>query len=344
MLKTLLLAATLTAGNALLVQAQQPVRIKAGISNSVTDVGFFIADRKGYFRREGLEVELIPFDSGARMIAPFASGDLDVGAGGPSTAFYNAVARGIDVRIVADKGSTPKGRPISYLAVRRDHVVSGRYKGLADLRGMTIATAAPGGVMGPVLDRALILGGLRAADVERVYMGFPQQAVALRNKAIDAAFPTEPFVTETEKLGFITRFQGDDELYPSHQIAAVIFSGQFITGKGDAARRFIRAYLAGVRDYSDAIEDGRLHGAKGEEIVSILTQYTLVKDPAVHRAVRAVYINPDGHLNIDSLRDDLESFSRDGAVEGRVELAKAVDLSFVEAALRQLGPWRKSQH
>src|SRR5438046_3003402 len=76
---------------------QAPIKINVGIANSATDVGLFVADKKGYFKREGLEVNFIAFDSGARMIAPFASGDLDVGGGGPSAGLYNAVARGIDI-------------------------------------------------------------------------------------------------------------------------------------------------------------------------------------------------------------------------------------------------------
>ena len=337
-----LLAALMLVAAATQATAQQPVRINAGISNTVSDIGIYIADKKGYFKREGLDVNMISFDAGSRMIAPFASGDLDVGAAGPSSALYNAVARSIDVRIGADKGSTPPGRPISYLAVRKDLFDSGRYKTLSDLKGMKVAAAAPGGILTPVIVRALAKGGLMLEDIDLVYMGFPQQAVALRNKAVDAAFPTEPYVTELQKMGAITRFQGDDELYPSHQIAAVIYSGQFVKGKGDAALRFMRAYLAAIRDYSDAVEGNRLRGPRGEEVISILTQYSLVKDPEVHRAITPVYIDPDGKLNIDSMKEDIDSFIRDGTMERTVDIGKAIDLSFAEAIVRELGPYRKN--
>ena len=70
------LAATFASASA------QTVRVNVGIANSATDAALFVADRKGHFRAEGLDVNFIAFDSGARMIAPFASGDLDVGAGG----------------------------------------------------------------------------------------------------------------------------------------------------------------------------------------------------------------------------------------------------------------------
>jgi NitT/TauT family transport system substrate-binding protein len=64
----------------------------------------FIADKKGYFREEGLEVKVVNFRSAADMVAPLGAGQLEAGAGSASAGLYNAVARGIRIKIVADKG------------------------------------------------------------------------------------------------------------------------------------------------------------------------------------------------------------------------------------------------
>jgi len=330
------LAAIVTSASA------QNVRVNVGIANSATDAALFVADKKGHFKAEGLEVNFIAFDSGARMIAPFASGDLDVGAGGPSAGLYNAVARGIDIRIVADKSSTPPGRPINFLLVRRDHVESGRYKTLADLKGMKVAGAAPGGAATTTLDKLLEKAGLRIADVERVYLGFPQQAIALENKAVDAALPTEPAASEAVKRGSAVRIIGDDEIYPGHQLAAIFYAGQFITKKPEAAQRFMRAYIRGARDYADAIVDGKLSGPKGEEMIAILTASSQIKDPELYRAITAANIDPDGKLAIESLKEDLAIFTKEGLIEGKVDINKVIDTSFAEAAVKELGPYRRN--
>ena len=329
------LAAIVTSASA------QSVRVNVGIANSATDAALFVADKKGHFKAEGLEVNFIAFDSGARMIAPFASGDLDVGAGGPSAGLYNAVARGIDIRIVADKSSTPPGRPINFLLVRRDHVESGRYKTLADLKGMKVAGAAPGGAATTTLDKLLEKAGLRIADVERVYLGFPQQAIALENKAVDAALPTEPAASEAVKRGSAVRIIGDDEIYPGHQLAAIFYAGQFITKKPEAAKRFMRAYIRGARDYADAIVDGKLSGPKGEEMIAILTASSQIKDPEIYRAITAANIDPDGKLGIESLKEDLAIFTKEGLIEGKVDINKVIDTSFAEAAVKELGPYKR---
>ncbi len=321
--------------------AQPMIPLNVGVSFSASDAGLFVAEAKGHFKREGLDVNFIAFDSGARMIAPFASGDLDIGGAGPSAALYNAAARNIDIRIVADKGSTPKGRPITYLLVRRDHVESGRYKGFADLKGMKIANSAPGASANTVLAKLLRRAGLGVDDTERVYMGFPQQAVALQNKAVDAALPLEPSASAAVNSGAAARVAGDDEIYPGHQIATIFYTGAFIRDKPEAARKFMRAYIAGVRDYSDALVDGRLAGDKGEEIVAMLARYTQIKDPAVHRAVSPVHVDPDGKLGVESLREDLSIFAAEGLIEGKVNMDKVIDSSFAEAVVKELGPYKQ---
>ena len=89
------------------------------------------------------------FASAAKMIVPLGTGELDVGGGTVSAGLYNAVERGIRIRIVADKGSVRDGYEFSTLLVRKDLVDSGQFKTLADLKGMTIATASQGAGWNP---------------------------------------------------------------------------------------------------------------------------------------------------------------------------------------------------
>ena len=62
-------------------EAADMVAVNVGIANSSSDVAFFIADKKGYFRDEGIDAKFIPFDSGAKMVAPLGAGQLDVAGG-----------------------------------------------------------------------------------------------------------------------------------------------------------------------------------------------------------------------------------------------------------------------
>jgi NitT/TauT family transport system substrate-binding protein len=321
-------------------RAAESVTIRVGIANASSDVGLFIAHKKGYFRAEGLNVSFVPFDSGARMVAPLGAGQLDVGAGSPSAGLYNAVVRGIPIKIVADKGSTPKGYGYQPLLVRKDLVDSGRYKSLEDLKGMKIAGSAPGSASTSTLNEALKRAGLKYSDVERVFLAFPQHVLALQNKAVDAALTTEPSATEAIQRGVAVKVIGDDEIYPDHQLAVILYGGQFIKEQPDAGRRFMRAYLRAVRDYNDALVGGRIAGPNADEIISILTEYTPIKDPAIYRDISAQGCNPDGAVNEASLEIDLQFYKDEGHIQGSVTVQQAVDHSFVQAALKELGPYK----
>ena len=49
-------------------------------------------------------------------------------------------------------------------------------------------------------------------------------------------------------------------------------------------------------------------------------------------------VNPDGTVNVQSIADTQAYFQKLGLVQNPVDLSKAVDTSFVQAAVRTLGP------
>ncbi len=341
MLAKLATAALLAFGLSNAASAQTQT-VKLGLTVTATDIGLFVAQKRGYFKAEGLDVDFNVFDSAARMMAPFAAGDLDVSAGAPSAGFFNAVGRGIDMRIVADKVSTPAGRPSQTLVVRKELFDSGKVKTLADLKGLKIANTAPGTAAWGTMYRMLEKGGVKMSEVDLVALSFPQQIVALINGAVDAALPAEPMTTEAVSKGYAVKLVTDDEVYPGHQIATIFYSGKFAKERPDAARKFLKAFLRGVRDHNDALNDkGMFTGKKGEAIIAILNEYTSVKDPAFYRGFPLAYCNPDGTLNVDSIKADYEAFKTAGMIQNDIDPAKAIDTSFLEAALKELGPYKK---
>lgn len=333
----------LAAALAACVPAGAQSKVTIGLTNSATDVGLWVAQKKGFFRDENINAELISFDSAARMIAVLGAGDLDVAAGGHSAGFFNAVARGIDVRIVSDKSRNVTGRSSIRLLVRKDLVDSGRYKTIADLKGMKLAESAPGGSAWTVVFKLLEKAGLKYDDIDHVFMNFPQMTVALQNKAVDAALAVEPAVTQALRGGGVVAAANDYDVYPVHQISEILYSGKFAKTDPALARRFMRAFLRGVRYHNDALDEkGAFAGARGDEIVSILTEFGPFKDPAVWRSFILSYCDPDGTLHIPSLQEDLDIFVSQKLIENPVTIAQSIDTSFVEWAVKELGPYKKN--
>jgi NitT/TauT family transport system substrate-binding protein len=332
-LTALAMAALLSAA----AQAQELKTIKIGVVNLSTDVAFYIAEKRGYFKAEGLKADFAYFDSGAKMVLPLGTGDLDAGGGAASAGLYNAVERGIELRIVADKGMSVDGYDFKALVVRKD--LGGAIKSLADLKGRKVAVVAQGAADESVLHQALLKGGLKDADIDRVYVAFSQQLVALQNKGIDAAIAGEPDITHMLRAGVAVRFAGLSKFYP-HEAAQVLYSGKFSHDRPTGVK-FLKAYLRAVRDYDRALQNGGMSGPGADEIIAMLGEMTGVKDLTIFRDAVPPYMEPNGVFNMTTLQTDLDYFKELGLVKKDVSLARVIDRTFAEAAVAQLGPYRK---
>ncbi|HLH98700.1 MAG TPA: ABC transporter substrate-binding protein [Xanthobacteraceae bacterium] len=320
--------------------AAETAQVRIGIARTMSDVGYYVADAKGYFRDESIAVTMTPFTSAAQMMAPLGVGDLDVAGGTVSAGFYNSVARGINTKIVADESSMKPGYGYSSLMVRKDLVDSGRFKTIADLKGMKVAIGAPGTGTASALNETLKMGGLKYSDVDVVYVGFPEHLPAFLNKGIDAAMSNEPTMTLEIEQGAAVRIVGNDVSYPDQQTAVVFYSERFAKNR-DVAERFMRAYIRGIRLYNDALKDGHLAGPAADEIIPILTKYTSIKDPALVRRIIPSAVNPNGEVNLAGLKRDLAFFRELGLIESKdVSADGVVDSSFVKAAVAKLGPYQ----
>jgi len=322
-------------------RADELTTVRIGTVGSMTEAPFYIADKKGYFRDEGIAVNFIPFDSAANMVAPLGAGQIDVGGGAPSAGLYNAVARGIDVRVVADLGRDAPGYGFQVLLVRTELVKSGQYKSFADLRGRTIAVAGRGATAhAAIASKLLRKGGLKYDDINVVFMDYADQVVALKNGSIDASLFPEPNGTIAAKTGAAVKVAGNDTFYPNQQVAVMIFGSTFLKAHRDLGVRFMRAYLRAVRYYAAAHKNGKLAGANADDVIHILTDSTRIKDPTVYREATPNADDPNGELNLASMRDDLATYRELGLIQGSTRAEDAVDGSFVAEALKTLGTYR----
>ncbi len=340
------LAAALAAGflaalaPAASVRGADTVNIRVGVLNVGTDAPFLIADKKGYFKDEGISVSFTTFASAGLMVVPLSSGQLDVGGGAPAVGIYNAYAHNIDVKVVADRASDAPGYGFDPLLVRTELIKNGRFKTPKDLKGMTIAGNQPGSVSTVALYELLKKYGLGWNDVKVVNLDYPNHVAALQNGKVDASITTEPEASEAVLLGGATRIMGDDAWYPNQEISVMIYSGAFIREHRDLARKFMRAYLRAARYYIGALKNGHFAGPNAADVISILQATTSLKDPEAYKTLTPGSIDPNGKLNLASMRKDLQYFRDQGLIEGNVKVEDVVDESILNDVLKELGPYK----
>jgi NitT/TauT family transport system substrate-binding protein len=317
-------------------QALSPrVQVRYGQLGSASDAGVYLAIERGYFAEEGLELEMVPIDSGGRMVPSLASGQLEVGGGGISVALINAVSRDVPLRLIADKGSLRPGFGFESLVVRKELADSGAVRGVADLRGRRVAVNTRTSVDMYALGTALEGAGLGVGDVTVEEVVFPDMIAALANGSIDAATPIEPSATAIVSRGIGTRLLTMDQVIPNGQLATIMYAPQFWREQPEAGRRFALAYLRGVRDYNRAFTAGEGRA----DAIQILTQYTPIKDPAVFDQMVLPGLNPNGHINVQSVQAAQEFWHKVDLLQNVLPAEQLVDHSYVDWALGVLGRW-----
>src|SRR5205814_1226130 len=220
----------------------------------------------------------------------------------------------------ASKASSRPGYGATKIMVRRDHVDSGRYKELKDLKGMKFAMNAPGVSNTSTLNTLLASAGLKYSDVYTVDLPLPDHVAALKNKSVDASASVEPAPALAIRNGDAVLIKSDDEILPNHQIAVLLYSEEFALRQTDAAKRFMRAYIRAVRFYNDALANGHLEGPTADEVIAILSEATPIRERAIYKLITPTGMNPDGHVNRESLAYDLAFYAQHGLIKGKVEL------------------------
>jgi NitT/TauT family transport system substrate-binding protein len=309
----------------------QGAEVTVGIVNSLSDTILLVADAKGYFEDEGLQVTLTPYDSAAKMIPMLGAGRLDVGAGAPSAGLYNAVASDIKLTIVADKGQLVQKYDYMPVLVRKDLVDSGKVKTVADLKGLTVAEPAEGTATASTLNAVLESGGLAYDDVEHTFIGFPDQVAAFANGSIDAATTTEPAASKIIAEGTAVRFADSTEVYDNQQLAVALYSSDFAEERTGVAQCFMNAYVRAADEYAAAVEGGTWTGEGVDEVVKIVADKIGLPPEAITKTVPS-YVSPTAEVNADSLKKDYEFFQDQGLITGGVDIDKLIDNSFVEKA------------
>jgi NitT/TauT family transport system substrate-binding protein len=191
--RAVLVAAAATVVFPALVSAQalekKKVTIAVGGKNLLYYLPLTVAEQKGYFKDEGLEIEIVDFAGGARALQAVVGGSADVVSG----AFehnINMQAKGQPMRAFVLQGRAPQ----IVLAVSTKTMPN--YKAVADLKGKKIGVTAPGSSTNIMANYVLAKNGLKPADVSFVGVGASQGAVAaLRAGQIDAISNLDPVMT-----------------------------------------------------------------------------------------------------------------------------------------------------
>jgi len=289
-------AAALTAGlsPSALVQAKpEKSKVTLGVGGKplLYYLPLTIAERKGFFKEEGLEVEINDFGGGAKSLQALIGGSVDVVTG----AYEHTIrmqAKGQDVRAITELGRFPA----IVIAVKKDK--AGQVKSAADFKGLKIGVTAPGSSTALTTQYAMVKAGLKPTDAAFIGIGSGASAVAAMQKGeIDVIAHLDPVIAKLESDGDVTVLidtrteAGTRTLFGGSNPAATLYTKKdFIDANPVTTQHLVNAFMKSLK---------WLQTAKPEDVAETVP-------PEYHLGDRPLYIK--------AVQNSLESYSRTGIV------------------------------
>ena len=326
------LAALLASASAF-AQAPEKKNIALGVGGKALlyYLPLTIAERKGFFKEQGLDVEITDFAGGAKSLQALVGGSVDVVTG----AYEHTIrmqAKGQDIRAVIELGRFPG----IGVGVKKDR----KWSGPADFKGMKIGVTAPGSSTNMLMNFVMAKAGLAPSDASYISIGSAQSALAAIQKGeIDAISHLEPVISFLERAGEVnvvidTRTEeGTRALFGGSNPAAVLYMRKsFIDANPNTVQALTKAFYKTLQ---------WLKSASAEDIAATVPEEYLLGDKSLYM-LAATKSKPSYSLTgvldpagMQSTNDMLTKFDPE-LKDAKVDLATTFDGRFVAKAAQSV--------
>jgi NitT/TauT family transport system substrate-binding protein len=287
-----------------LAQAQDKLRV--GILPFSESLGAVMADKLGYFKAEGIEVEMSKFNSGALALPLLQAGKLDI-AFSNTVSTLQALEQGLEGTILAPGAVVRAQAPDSTSALI---VLKGAMKNPKDLEGKRIAVNVINSSAWLYVIAYLDKHGVDRTKVRFVEIPFPQMNDPLLNSQVDMISQVEPFSTimfdsgKVDALGY-----SYVEAQPNGDITQYVALTEWVKKNPGLAQRFARA----IRKGSDYVNAPANQAAVREANV----QFTNLS-PALKDRVNMPRLGTS--VNLDEMRKTMNMMLKYGLMKAPVDL------------------------
>ena len=330
----LVLAMLGTASFDALAQALEKTKITIAVGgkNLFYYLPLTIAERRGYFKDEGLSVEFVDFPGGAKALQAMVGGSADVVSGAYEHTI-NMQAKGINIVAIALEGRYSG----IVLAVRKNKAAD--YKSPKDMKGWKIGVTAPGSSTNMMISSLLAKDSLKPDAVSIIGVGATAGAVAaMRKGEIDAISNLDPVIARLEAAGDAiavvdTRTaKGMKEVYGGAYHAGCIYApADWVKKNPNTAQAVVNAIVRA---------DLWLQKARPEEVLATVPAEYYGDDPTMYKVALLKNMegySPDGLFSMDGAKNVykvLNSFEPT-VQAAKIDLAKTFDNGFVQKALKK---------
>jgi NitT/TauT family transport system substrate-binding protein len=328
--------AALTLIASLLSPASAQERVTVGTMRLIANGALFLAAAQGYFKAEGLDLEMTAYASDQEVVEALAVGATDFGLAGFTAAAFNFAGKGT-IKAIAAQVREKRGYEGNAIVVSNDAYGRGLRK--PDyLTKVSAAIGPPGSSLHYQLGQIARLKHFDPASITLKPQGsLDAVASEVAMGAVDAAILPGPFARElliANKARLIGWYSELDE----QQLGALFVSAKTIGTRRAMVEKFMRAYRHGVADYATALmrhdsSGKRVSNARSLEVAATIARYVYPgrsKNSAAARVeADAYFMDPQARLDAADVARQVEWYQSQGLVEPGVDPRSVVDLSFL---------------
>ena len=305
-----------------------------GVSAQVYFAPLNVARYQGYFKAEGLDVEIVDFASGTKALQAMMGGSSDVTAG----AYEHTLtmqAKNLDIRSIVLFTRYPGNA----LGIAKARLTS--FKDLRDLKGMKVGISAPGAATDIFLQLVLESVGLTHDDVSVVAIGNGVGAIAAMRQGgeLGAISSLDPTITQLETSGDIA-IKADSRTDAGTR---AIYGGAYASGCFYTRYDFAEQYPNTAQALVNAMVRALRFVAKAtpEQIMALLPAEYFQGDKTLYHASLVKNlpgVSPDGLITREASETVYKVMSKvqPDVRAAKIDLAKTYTNRFTEQALKQI--------
>ncbi len=308
-------------------------KIAVGALRFTSHAATFVAYERGYFKAEGLDVEIKFFQAAQPIAVAIASGDVDFGVAPISGGLINLADKGA-IKVIGGVLHEEPGIDGQMILASKKAYDAGLTTPAA-IKGRSFGITQAGSSFHYVAHKIADKEGFARSDIKLR----PLQKVgviigALKSGQIDS-WSIVPHIAKGLAKGPTVEMIGRVYDYiPDYQVTTVFTSTANASGKKELVKRFLTAFSKGADDFNAALVDKTAGDAAAEDMVKLIHKYVYVSRPYEKAApsIRngAMRINKNAKLNITNVKDQLAWFQSENLVSKSVTIDTVVDASFVE--------------
>ena len=314
--------------------AQAPEKKKVTIAVGGKSLFYYmpltVAERKGYFKEEGLEVEIPDLAGGSRALQALVGGSADMVSGAYEHTI-NMAAKKQPIKAVVLQ------MKFSAMALAMSKERAAKYRSAKDLKGWKIGVTAPGSSTNMFINNILAKDGLKPSDVSIVGVGTGAGAVAALEKGeLDGLVNLDPVLTQLESTGkFVTLYdtrneKGMKDVYGGEYMAAVIYvTDEFVKKNQNTVQAVVNAMVRA---------DKWIAKATPQEIVDLMPNEYKSGNPSLYKEgllKNMIGFSENGEMSMkaaENVYKVLNQFEPSVMAAGKIDLASTFDNSFVKKA------------